>query len=78
MNFYLKKNNMKKILATMLGFLMSSIGIVFCSIYLQYELSIVSLIIGLMGSIILTPAFTSWKDYFITFFEKNDNPVDDN
>jgi hypothetical protein len=69
---------MKKILATMLGFLMSSIGIVFCSIYLQYELSIVSLIIGVLGSMILTPAFTSWKDYFITFFEKNDNPVDDN
>lgn len=78
MNFYLKKNNMKKILATMLGFLMSSIGIVFCSIYLQYELSIVSLIIGVLGSMILTPAFTSWKDYFITIFEKNDKHVDDN
>lgn len=69
---------MKKILATILGVLVSSIGIVFCSIYLQYKLSIVSLIIGLMGSIILTPAFTSWKDYFITIFEKNDKHVDDN
>jgi len=69
---------MKKILATILGFLMCSIGIVFCSIYLQYELSIFSLIIGVLGSMILNPAFTSWKDYFLTFFEKKDKHTDDN
>jgi ABC-type phosphate transport system permease subunit len=63
---------MRKILAKIAGYLISFIGIVFCSIYVQHKISIISIILGLFGVIIIYPIFEHWTNYFERLFEKKD------
>jgi ABC-type phosphate transport system permease subunit len=63
---------MRKILAKIAGYLISFIGIVFCSIYVQHKISIISIILGLFGVIIIYPIFEHWTNYFESLFEKKD------
>jgi len=63
---------MRKILANIVGYLISFIGIVFCSIYVQHRISIISIILGLFGVIIIYPIFEHWTNYFKRLFEKKD------
>ena len=63
---------MRKILANDAGYLISFIGIVFCSIYVNLRISIISIILGLFGVIIVYPIFEHWTNYFKRLFEKKD------
>jgi CDP-diglyceride synthetase len=63
---------MRKILANVAGYLISFIGIVFCSIYVNLKISIISIILGLFGVIIVYPIFKHWTNYFKRLFEKKD------
>jgi CDP-diglyceride synthetase len=63
---------MRKILANVAGYLISFIGIVFCSIYVNLKISIISIILGLFGVIIVYPIFEHWTNYFKRLFEKKD------
>jgi hypothetical protein len=69
---------MKKIIASVLGFMVAFIGVVCCSIYIQNEITIGSAIIGMLGIIIINPAFDSWKKYFLELFDSSDKDVDAN
>ena len=63
---------MRKILANVAGYLISFIGIAFCSIYVNLRISIISIILGLFGVIIIYPIFEHWTNYFKRLFEKKD------
>ena len=63
---------MRKILANVAGYLISFIGIVFCSIYVNLRISIISIILGLFGVIIVYPIFEHWTNYFKRLFKKKD------
>ena len=63
---------MRKILANVAGYLISFIGIAFCSIYFNLRISIISIILGLFGVIIVYPIFKHWTNYFKRLFEKKD------
>ena len=69
---------MKKIIASVLGFIVAFIGVVCCSIYIQSEITIGSAIIGMLGIIIINPAFESWKKYFSELFDSTNKDVDAN
>jgi hypothetical protein len=67
---------MKKFIANLLGILITFFGMACCSIYITSKISIGSAIFGLMGFLIVNPAFTAWQKYFTELFGFNDKDVD--
>jgi hypothetical protein len=69
---------MKKIIASFLGFIVAFVGVVCCSIYIQNKITIGSAIIGIVGLLIINPAFEAWKKYFLELFDSTNKDVDAN
>lgn len=69
---------MKKIIASFLGFIVAFVGVVCCSIYIQNKITIGSAIIGIVGLLIINPAFDAWKKYFLELMTPKDKGADAN
>jgi len=69
---------MKKFIANVLGFIIAFVGVVCCSIYIQSKITIGSAIIGIVGLLIINPAFDAWRKYFLELFDSANKDVDAN
>ena len=69
---------MKKFIASLLGFIVAFVGVVCCSIYIQNKITIGSAIIGIVGLLIINPAFDAWKKYFLELMTPKDKGADAN
>lgn len=67
---------MKKFITKLTGFVMTFTGVVFASIYIHSKITIGSAIIGMLGILILSPAFDAWEKYFSNLFGFTDKNVD--